>query len=71
MELGVKQGIEQGVTKGLSNSIIKILSTYGSVDEELSHSIRTESDKNKLDAWLDLALKVETVEEFKHFIHAS
>ena len=60
-----REGIEQGQHIALVASISDFLSDKGDLSAELKERIEAENDITKLNEWIKLAVKTETIEEFE------
>lgn len=60
-----REGIEQGKHIALVASISDFLSDKGDLSAELKERIEAENDITKLNEWIKLAVKTETIEEFE------
>ena len=64
-KIGLEIGLAKGQTQNQWKGIIRILSSYGEVPEEIQRRICEETDLETLDAWFDLALESRSVEAFE------
>lgn len=68
-EQGVREGISlgksQGVIQGKAEAVLELLAELGSVPNELRKEITEQRDIDILSAWLKLASKVDSLEEFR------
>lgn len=62
---GEESGIAQGLKQGLSFSLLNILKRYGNIPSCLQESIYGQSDADTLKSWLDAALQVSSISEFR------
>lgn len=61
---GKEEGLVQGYTKGYAQSILNLLEMHGDVPEGIRQRIQQEQENKQLMVWLQLAAKVNSVEEF-------
>lgn len=62
---GEESGMAQGLKQGLSFSLLNILKRYGNIPSCLQESIYGQSDADTLKSWLDAALQVSSISEFR------
>lgn len=61
---GFDKGLTQDVTKGKIDDILDLLSDLGDIPSPLKNRITAQEDETILRAWLKLAAKAESIEEF-------
>ena len=61
---GMTQGIAQGITQGKTDDILDLLGDLGDVPSSLRERIITQEDETILRAWLKLAARAESINEF-------
>lgn len=61
---GIRLGHEMGLLEGYQGAILTLLTDIGSIPNELDKRILEEKDIKKLNVWMRLAAKVDTVEQF-------
>ncbi|MDE6016720.1 MAG: hypothetical protein K2H41_13705, partial [Acetatifactor sp.] len=59
-----REGIAEGITRGKIDSILDILGDLGDIPSSLKEQITTQEDETILRAWVKLAAKAESIEEF-------
>ena len=64
-ESGMAQGLKQGLSQGLSFSLLNILKRHGNIPSCLQESIYGQSDADTLKSWIDTALQVSNISEFR------
>lgn len=65
IEQGIERGIKQGARAERADSVLDILQDAGSIPQEIEHAIYREQDMERLKRWRRLALRVNSVEEFR------
>ena len=68
---GITQGIPQGVIKGKIEDILDILSDLGDVPSSLKKQITTQKDETILRAWVKVAARAKSIEEFLSSMESS
>jgi hypothetical protein len=65
--LGFKKGEAKGEAKGKADALLHVLERRfaGGPPAELQSAIRTTTDLEQLDRWLDLAIEVPSLDEFQ------
>lgn len=66
---GRAEGRADGKTEGMGASVLKFLEELGSVPESLRQCIMNEKDESRLAAFLKMAAKAESVEQFIEKMH--
>ncbi|MBD5533065.1 MAG: Rpn family recombination-promoting nuclease/putative transposase [Lachnospiraceae bacterium] len=61
---GIEKGIEKGVIQGKINDILELLSDFGEIPSSLKEQITVQKDEAVLRAWLKLAAKAGSIEDF-------
>ena len=61
---GMSQGITQGITQGKIDDILDILSDLGDIPSSLREQVTAQKDEATLRAWLKLAAKAESIQDF-------
>lgn len=56
---------DEGIVIGRAGAVLRLLAEYGKVPGELEQAIQAEKDMGKLDEWLKLAAKAESIEDFR------
>lgn len=59
-----REGFDKGITKGKIDDILDLLSDLGDVPSSLKKRITTQEDETILRAWVKLAAKSKSIEEF-------
>lgn len=62
---GRAEGREEGKREGKEEALLQLLKIKGDVSEELQKRIQGEKNIDRLNRWIELAAKCETVEEFQ------
>jgi hypothetical protein len=65
----LKQGLNEGKTEGITESLLNILKTQGTVDEQLKKRIKEIKDVNVLKDLLSQASKVGSIEQFTTYLN--
>lgn len=58
------EGRAEGLVEGRKESLREFLAELGTIPENIRMKIKQEDDVNQLMAWLRLAAKVDTIEQF-------
>lgn len=58
------EGRAEGLVEGRKESLFEFLAELGTIPENIRMKIKQEDDVNQLMAWLKLAAKVDTIEQF-------
>ena len=61
---GIEQGIERGIEQGKADAVLELLGELGPVPEQLRMQIMSQTDCKILTAWIKLAAKAASMEEF-------
>lgn len=64
LELLMKDEFKAGKAEGRADDILMLLGEFGNLPLELEAKIRSEKDLNTLTAWIKLAAKAESIEQF-------
>ncbi|MDE7254015.1 MAG: hypothetical protein K2O32_13890, partial [Acetatifactor sp.] len=59
-----REGFDEGINKGKIDSILDLLGDLGDIPSSLKERITAQEDETILRAWLKLAAKAESIEEF-------
>ncbi|MBD5532523.1 MAG: hypothetical protein HDQ98_10055 [Lachnospiraceae bacterium] len=62
--VGLAEGMEKGITQGKINDILDLLNDLGEIPLALRERITSQRDEETLRAWLKLAAKAESIEDF-------
>jgi|GEM_PF-579262 len=61
---GISKGMSKGIIKGKSGSIFELLSDLGTINDDLHEKITNEQNLSQLSAWLKLAARSESIDDF-------
>jgi len=61
---GIMEGRTEGILLGKIQSLLDVLAELGELPIEVREKIETETDKEKLQMWLKLAVRAESIEDF-------
>lgn len=59
-----REGLAEGITQGKINSILELLGDLGDIPSSLKEQITAQKNEATLRAWLKLAAKAESIEDF-------
>lgn len=60
----MSEGMAKGMAKGMATAVISLLKEHGELSQTIVDRITDEKDLDRLNNWLKIASKVETIEEF-------
>ena len=65
---GREEGENTGIVKGKRDAILVLLQEKGTISEELCEIITTQTDTTTLNAWIKIASRVTSIEQFMNEI---
>ena len=63
-----EEGLAEGKKAGLAEAVLELLDSLGDIPSPLRERITAQKDEATLRAWLKLAAKAESIEEFQKLV---